>query len=125
MATRRFALSWAAEVGLKTTVSFMLWPGNNVSGAESPEIVNPEPLAETLESVNFAVPLLLTVTLSAELEPTRTVPKLRGLGVTSIAMLGITPGLPKPTQPDITANPNSTRTTGKILTAVVVRFAAR
>jgi hypothetical protein len=63
IATNRLTLSCAAEVGLNTTVSFALWPGANVSGAESPEIVNPVPLAETFESVNFAAPLLLTVTL--------------------------------------------------------------
>ncbi len=63
IATKRLTLSCAAEVGLNTTVSFALWPGANVSGAERPEIVNPVPLAETFESVNFAAPLLLTVTL--------------------------------------------------------------
>src|SRR5271156_1977783 len=39
-------------------------------------------------------------------------------------MPGIMPGLPKPTHPDITSNPNIARRTEKFLTAIVVRLAA-
>jgi len=98
-------VSWVSTVGLKTAETLALWPALSEIGSAGPEAVNPVPFTEIAETASISVPLFVSVTVCVALWPTPTVPKLRVLDDSSIAMpgvLGVVPLPVVPTQPEAT-----------------------
>ena len=64
-------------VGANCTVRVADWFGVNISPAVTPLVLKPAPVTVTPEMVTFALPLLVTATLSELLLPSFTLPKLK------------------------------------------------
>jgi hypothetical protein len=74
-----------AEVGVNTALKFRLAPAAIVVEAESPLMLNPEPVTLTCENVSVAVPLFVSVIGCELLSPTMTLPKLTLAGLAEIS----------------------------------------
>jgi hypothetical protein len=72
----RLPLALPADWGLNTTLKEALWPGDNVMGRLSPEVLNPDPLTAACVTVRLVPPVLLRVLVWVWLVPTCTLPKL-------------------------------------------------
>ena len=62
--------------GVNDSVSDAVWPGFNVSGADTPEVEKSEPAIDSAEMVTGPVPLDFRVTVCVPTFPTATLPKL-------------------------------------------------
>src|SRR5262249_54096572 len=80
-----------ATVGANCTLTEVLWLGDSVSPPPPLVMLNPEPVALTPEIETLELPVLVTLKLCEELEPSVTEPKLRLPGLTLSVRVAATP----------------------------------
>lgn len=74
-----------AVLGVNLAVKDVFCPAPMVNGVESPLKLKPGPETFTADTVALAFPELVRVTVIVPLFPTRTLPKLRFVGLTESA----------------------------------------
>jgi hypothetical protein len=77
----RLPLALAADVGENCALNVLACPGFKVSGRVNPVVLNTLPATLTCETVNAAVPVLLSWMVWESVVPTTTLPKLKLAGV--------------------------------------------
>jgi hypothetical protein len=74
-------VTFPAELGIKTTLNAMLWPGAMLIGNAKPEVLKPVPVTPALDIVTLAVPPFCNVMVCELVDPVATAGKLALMGI--------------------------------------------